>query len=354
MESPTSDFYGGKRPGNNLYANSLVAVDLDTGKPKWHFQFIHHEIWDYDMSSAPLLMDITVDGKPIKAVANPSKMGMLYVFDRITGKPVWPIPERKVEKGNVPGEWYSPTQPIPSKPKPYARTGTSADELIDFTPALRAEALELVKNYKLGPIYTPPVVSNPNGPIATFLPGTATGGTNWPGGSFNPENHTVYTYALRCLPCRSRLWCRRRRAMTDLPYVEGQAGQTVVMVNAAGADQGADAAPAPKRPRDPAAGGQAAAARCRPVVRGLAADASRPMPPSAPSIWTGAKSSGRSRMATRPIHPQQSGAEGAQCAPHRPDRLQHRQLADQDLGDCGRCPGHHHAGASARRHAARL
>ena len=126
-------------------------------------------------------------------------MGMLYAFDRITGKPIWPIPERKVEKGNVPGEWYSPTQPIPSKPKAYSRTGTSIDELIDFTPALRAEAMELVKKYKMGPIYTPPVLSNPNGPIATFMVGTATGGTNWPGGSFNPENHTVYTYLLRCL-----------------------------------------------------------------------------------------------------------------------------------------------------------
>ncbi len=116
VEQPTSDFYGGKRPGNGLYGDSLVAVDLKTGKVRWYFQFIHHEIWDYDMSSAPLLMDITVDGKPIKAVAEPSKMGMLYVFDRITGKPVWPIPERKVEKGTAPGEWYAPTQPIPTKP----------------------------------------------------------------------------------------------------------------------------------------------------------------------------------------------------------------------------------------------
>ena len=103
MESPTIDFYGGKRPGNGLYGNSLVAVDLKTGKVKWFFQFIHHEVWDYDMSSPPLLMDITVDGKPIKAVAEPTKMGMLYVFDRITGKPVWPIPEKPVPKGDVPG-----------------------------------------------------------------------------------------------------------------------------------------------------------------------------------------------------------------------------------------------------------
>jgi quinoprotein glucose dehydrogenase len=270
VESPTSDFYGGKRPGAGLYGNSLVAVDLNTGKPKWHFQFIHHEIWDYDMSSAPLLMDINVDGKPIKAVANPSKMGMLYVFDRITGKPVWPIPEKKVEKGNVPGEWYSPTQPIPSKPKPYTRTGTSIDELIDFTPALRAEAVALLKNYKIGPIYTPPVVSNPNGPIATFMTGTATGGTNWPGGSFNPENHTVYVYG--CNSCISfTALVPPPPGMTDLPYVEGLTGQKIVMVNAAGADQGADAAPAPKRsaaPRAPAQDGGGVGSR-RPIVQGL-------------------------------------------------------------------------------------
>ncbi len=135
VEQPTSDFYGGKRPGDGLYGDSLVAVDLNTGKPKWYFQLIHHEIWDFDMSSAPLLMDINVDGKPIKAVATPTKMGMLYVFDRITGKPVWPIPERKVEKGNVPGEWYAPTQPIPSKPARLYAHGRTIDELIDFTPA---------------------------------------------------------------------------------------------------------------------------------------------------------------------------------------------------------------------------
>ena len=164
VEQPTSDFYGGKRPGNGLYGNSLVAVDLKTGKVKWYFQFIHHEIWDYDMSSAPLLMDITVKGKKIKAVAEPTKMGMLYVFDRITGKPVWPIPERKVEKGNVPGEWYSPTQPIPTKPKAYTRTGVSPDVLIDFTPQMHAEALQLVKKYKMGPIY------HPAGPVETGRP----------------------------------------------------------------------------------------------------------------------------------------------------------------------------------------
>jgi quinoprotein glucose dehydrogenase len=253
VEQPTSDFYGGKRPGNGLYGDSLVALDLNTGKVKWYFQLIHHEIWDFDMSSAPLLMDINVGGKPIKAVASPTKMGMLYVFDRITGKPVWPIPERKVEKGTAPGEWYAPTQPIPTKPAAYTRTGVMPDDLIDFTPAMHAEALEVIKKYKIGPIYTPPVVSNPNGPIATIMVGAANGGTNWPGGSFNPENHTVYVYG--CNDCMSLTGLvPPPPGMTDLPYVEGLAGQRIVMVNAAGADAGADAAPAVKRPARPAAG----------------------------------------------------------------------------------------------------
>ena len=137
VESPTSDFYGGHRPGNNLFGETLVCVDLKTGERKWHFQLVHHPLWDMDISSAPILADITVDGKPVKAVAQPTKQGFLYVFDRITGKPIWPIPERSVEVGNVPGEWYSPTQPIPTKPAAYSRNGVSIDDLIDFTPALR-------------------------------------------------------------------------------------------------------------------------------------------------------------------------------------------------------------------------
>ncbi len=115
VESPTGDYYGGHRPGNDLFGESLVCVDLKTGQRKWYYQLVHHPLWDMDISSAPLLMDINVEGKPIKAVAQPTKQGILYVFDRITGKPVWPIEERPVEKGNVPGEWYSPTQPIPDQ-----------------------------------------------------------------------------------------------------------------------------------------------------------------------------------------------------------------------------------------------
>ena len=245
VEQPTSDFYGGHRPGNGLYGNSLVAVDLKTGAVKWHFQTIHHEIWDYDLSSPPLLMDINVAGKPIKAAALPSKQGFLYVFDRITGKPVWPIVERKVEKGNVPGEWYAPTQPIPTKPAAYSRTGVTEKELIDFTPELHQKALDAVKNYKMGPIYTPPVLSQRPGQLATLSLGPANGGTNWPGGSFNPENHTAYLFA--CNSCLQPMGLvPPPPGFSDIRYVEGRAGQKVVMVNAAGADQGADAAPAAK------------------------------------------------------------------------------------------------------------
>ena len=186
IEAPTSDFYGGQRPGPGLFGNSIVAVDLTTGQRKWHFQQIHHEIWDYDNSSAPLLMDITVDGKPIKALAQPSKQGFLYVFDRTTGKPVWPMPETRVPQGDTPGEWYSPTQPIPTKPKAYTRNGVSEDDLIDFTPELHKKALELVKNYKLGPVYTPPVVSKLPGPLGV-LNMSASGGTNWPGARSIPR-----------------------------------------------------------------------------------------------------------------------------------------------------------------------
>jgi quinoprotein glucose dehydrogenase len=273
VESPTSDFYGGKRPGNTLYANSLVAVDLRTGKMKWYFQFIHHEVWDYDMSSPPLLMDITVNGKPVKAVAAPTKQGILYVFDRITGKPVWPIPEKAVPKGDVPGEWYAPTQPMPSRPAPYARTGVSTDTLIDFTPALRKEALDLVKDYKMGPIFTPPVLSKDLGPVGTLALGPATGGTNWPGGSFNPQNHTVFVYA--CNSCLSAYGLvPPPPGMTDLEYVEGHAGDRVVMINAAGAGQGADAplkpvaaAAPPPSPPQPAAVRPALTVQGLPLVK---------------------------------------------------------------------------------------
>src|SRR5215472_702829 len=150
VESPTSDFYGGHRPGNNLFGESLVCVDLKTRERKWHFQLVHHPLWDMDISSAPILADINAGGRVIQAVAVPTKQGFLYVFDRVTGKPVWPIEEQPAMPGDVPGEWYSPTQPIPTRPAAYARNGISIDDLFDFTPALRDEARTLIAKYKIG------------------------------------------------------------------------------------------------------------------------------------------------------------------------------------------------------------
>jgi quinoprotein glucose dehydrogenase len=195
VEMPTGDYYGGHRPGNGLFGETLVAVDLRTGVRKWHYQLVHHGIWDHDISCAPILVDIVVNGRAIKAVAQPTKQSILYVFDRATGDPVWPIVERPVEKGDVPGEWYSPTQPIPTKPLAYDRNGVSVEDLIDFTPQLRAEALQRVSQYKLGPIFTPPVVSKLGGPLATLTLGTSGGGTNWPGGSFDPETQILYVFS---------------------------------------------------------------------------------------------------------------------------------------------------------------
>jgi quinoprotein glucose dehydrogenase len=193
VEMPTGDYYGGHRPGSGLFGESLVAVDLQTGKRKWHYQLVHHGIWDMDIPCAPILADIRINGRTVKAVAQPTKQGVLYVFDRATGEPIWPIEERPVPKGDVPGEVYSPTQPFPTKPPPYERTGVSTDDLIDFTPELRAEALELVKKYKMGPMFTPPVVSKTEGPIALLT--RALSGTNWKGGSFDPETHVAYVFS---------------------------------------------------------------------------------------------------------------------------------------------------------------
>ena len=192
VEIPTGDYYGGHRPGDNLFGESLVAVDLETGERLWHFQFVHHPLWDYDVPAPPILADITVDGREIKAVAQPTKQGWVFVFDRVTGEPVWPIEERPVPAGNVPGERYSPTQPFPTKPPPFERQGFLLEELIDFTPELRVEALEIVSQYKIGPIYTPAIVQGENGLRATlFVPN----GANWPGGSYDPDTGLMYLYS---------------------------------------------------------------------------------------------------------------------------------------------------------------
>jgi quinoprotein glucose dehydrogenase len=192
IESPTGDYYGGHRPGDGLFGESLVAVDVSTGRRKWHYQLIHHGIWDYDIPCAPILADITVNGRRIKAVAQPTKQGFLFVFDRETGTPVWPIEEHPVPRSNVPGEQSSPTQPIPSKPAPFERAGFSLDYLIDFTPELRAEALAIASRYQVGPVYTPPVASEEGGKEGLlYIPN----GANWPGGSYDPETGFLYVFS---------------------------------------------------------------------------------------------------------------------------------------------------------------
>ena len=192
VEAATGDYYGAYRPGDNLFAESLVAVDLHSGERKWHFQLVHHGIWDQDISSAPILADVRIDGRLRKIVAQPTKQAFLYVFDRLTGEPIWPIVERQVEIGDVPGEWYSPTQPFPTRPPAYDRQGVTEGDLLDFTPELRAQALEIASWYKLGPLFTPPIVSDINGPLGILMAPATGGGTNWPGGSFDPETGMLY------------------------------------------------------------------------------------------------------------------------------------------------------------------
>jgi quinoprotein glucose dehydrogenase len=237
VETPTSDFYGGHRPGNNLFADSIVAVDLKTGQRKWHYQLVHHSLWNFDVSAAPILADITVNGRPIKAVLVMTKAAMMYVFDRATGQPVWPIEERLVPKGNVPGEWYSPTQPYPTRPPAYDLQGVTEDALIDFTPALRAQAVRMVAKYKLGPIFTPPVVSRLEGPVGGFR---SSGGTNWPGGSYDPETHVAFVPSYKSFPTIA-LMRPPSREFSDIDYVEGFADRGVRYVSGPGEDAGADA-----------------------------------------------------------------------------------------------------------------
>ncbi|MEO7521350.1 MAG: pyrroloquinoline quinone-dependent dehydrogenase, partial [Gemmatimonas sp.] len=224
LESPTGDYYGGHRHGNNLYGESLVCLDLTTGVKKWHFQMVHHPIWDFDLSAAPILADINVDGRAIKSVAVPTKQGFLYVFDRVTGKPVWPIDEKPVEAGNVPGEWYSPTQPFPTKPAAYSRNGVTLADILDYTPALKEQGLAIASKFKLGPVFTPPVVSNADGPIALLANGPTNGGTNWPGGSYDPDTHTLYVSASNYSPAVLGLVPPAPGA-SDLSFVQGFAPQ---------------------------------------------------------------------------------------------------------------------------------
>ena len=220
--TPTNDYYGGHRPGNNVFAESLVCLDATTGKRIWHFQAVHHGLWDWDFPAAPVLGEIRVDGKPIRMVAQVSKQGWVYVFDRRTGTPVWPIQERAVPQTNVPGEKTSPTQPFPTKPPAFERQGFTTDDVIDFTPELKARALEILKPYKLGPIFTPPSLEG-----TVQMPSNG-GGANWSGAAFDPATQMLYVPSITSPflvqltkgdPTRSNMMYRRGPAA--LPQFDG-------------------------------------------------------------------------------------------------------------------------------------
>ncbi len=185
--TPTSDYYGGHRVGDNLFAESLVCVDLATGERVWHFQMVHHGVWDYDNPTGPNLLDVIVDGRPVKALAQVTKQGFVYAFDRVTGDPIWPIEERPVATDtDLQGEVLSPTQPFPTRPAPFEYQGATLDDLIDFTPEIRQLAVEAVEGFRLGPLYTPLSL---NGTV--FRP-SAGGGASWGGAGVDPETGILY------------------------------------------------------------------------------------------------------------------------------------------------------------------
>ena len=193
IDAPTDDFYGGNRPGDNLFSQSVVAVDAMTGERRWHFQMIHHGLWDYDPPAAPNLIDITVEGREIKALAQVTKQGFIYTFDRETGEPVWVIEEREVPQlPLIPGERLSRTQPFPTKPPPFEKQGMTVEDLVNFTPEIRAEAEEILENYTYGPLFTPPSLSVPGGNRGTILRPSAGGGANWMGAAVDPESSVIY------------------------------------------------------------------------------------------------------------------------------------------------------------------
>jgi quinoprotein glucose dehydrogenase len=218
-EAATGDYYGGHRPGDNLFSTSILTLDARTGRRVWHFQTIHHDIWDWDHPTAPILADITIEGRPRRIVAQITKQGFVFVLDRVTGEPIWPIEERPVPPSDVPGEWTSPTQPFPTKPAPFERQGFSEADLLDFTPEIFRRAKEIASEYRWGPIYTPPSLQNAaDGTRGTLTLPASTGGANWEGGALDPE--TGYLY-IPSVTAPSFLSLVEGGSVSDMNYIAG-------------------------------------------------------------------------------------------------------------------------------------
>ena len=223
LNTAAPDYYGGHRPGDGLFAESLVCLDVETGKRVWHYQFVHHGLWDYDLPASPNLLDVTVNGRRIKAVAQVTKQGFVFTFDRVTGQPVWPIEERPVPPSDVPGERASRTQPFPTRPAPFEYQGIKVEDLVDFTPELRAMAEEAIKQFRIGPLYTPPSLLVQGANQGTLGRPSANGGANWSGAAVDPETGTLY------VPSRNsmgifRLEKPRPDQKSNLQYVEARDG----------------------------------------------------------------------------------------------------------------------------------
>jgi quinoprotein glucose dehydrogenase len=216
IEAPTGDFYGGHRHGDNLFADSLVCLDAKTGKRVWHYQTLHHDIWDYDLPAPPVLVDITVDGRKIPAVAQVTKTGFTFVFNRVTGKPVWPIKELPVPQSDVPGEKTSATQPFPTRPAPFEPQGLRREDLIDFTPQIRQQALEIVSRYRIGPLYMPPSVVVEGKNEGTLIRPNLSGGANWAGAAVDPETGILYVSSLSTV---GPIGMRQDPSISDMQYV---------------------------------------------------------------------------------------------------------------------------------------
>jgi quinoprotein glucose dehydrogenase len=257
VEMPTGDYYGGNRPGDNVFADSLVALDVKTGTRKWHYQTVHHDVWDWDLPCAPILFDATINGRAVKAIAQPTKHAFLFVFNRETGEPIWPIEERPVPQSDVPRERTSPTQPFPTRPAPFDRQGVTENDLLDLTPALKAEALEVARRYRMGPLFTPPVVSSLDGALATLTLPSEVGGANWPGGSFDPESNFLYVHSHANVFMNALV--PANPAQSDMGYVGGQAR--------AGGPGGRGAGPAGGGPAGGRGGGRAGTVQGLPLIK---------------------------------------------------------------------------------------